>query len=431
MSAESITAIARQTGFIRRDTKIDAMIFLKMLFFDHLQDDQPSLQQHAAGIYDDANVKVSKQAIDKRFNANAVEFIKKLFENFLNQSLQRKPIASELVKLFAGIRIMDSTEFKLPGNLATEFPGYSESGTAACAAIQFEYDAISRQIKYMTLENARVSDKTYADQRMDNIKAGELIIRDLGYYSVDSYEKIEKQEAFYISRLKSQVAIYEKTKKGYQPLSWPKIIKLIKKCKEKCFDKTVYIGSQQKKKVRLMAWLLDEQAQKQRLKKKQNKKGSLSEQDKIWSQLNVFITNIAFEIITPQQAYDLYTIRWQIELIFKIWKSILKIDHVRKMKAERFKCYLYSKLLWVLLCWDITSGFEPIIWKGNSKLISFFKCYALLKSKIMRLKEILFYNAQQLRLWLNAMFKKFIDFGLKENKKNRKKVEKILQFTEQ
>ncbi|HKZ66482.1 MAG TPA: IS4 family transposase, partial [Chitinophagaceae bacterium] len=339
--------------------------------------------------------------------------------------------ASELVKLFSGIRIMDSTEFKLPANLAAEFPGYSESCTAACAAIQFEYDVISRQIKYMTLENARISDKTYADQRMNDIKPGELIIRDLGYYSVDSYEQIEKQEAFYISRLKSQVTIYEKTKEGYQPLSWPKIIKLIKNCKEKCFDKTVYIGCQQKKKVRLMAWLLDEEAQKQRLKKKQKKKRSLNEQDKVWSQLNVFITNIAFEIITPQQAYDLYKIRWQIELIFKIWKSILKINQVRKMKANRFKCYLYSKLLWVLLCWDITSGFAPIIWKGNNKLISFFKCYALLKSKVIRLKEILFDNAEQLRLWLNAMFKKFIDFGLKENKNNRKKAEEILQFKKQ
>ena len=341
------------------------MTFLKMLFFDHLQNEQPSLQQHAFCIYDDHNVKVSKQAIDKRFNDKAVQFIKKLFENFLNHSLDRELMPSDLDKEFSAIRIMDSTEFKLPASLAKEFPGYSGDGTASCAAIQFEYDVMSRQIKCMSLENARVSDKTYADKRMEDIQPKELIIRDLGYYSIDSYKKIEQQKAFYVSRLKAQIAIYDKTDKGYQLLSWSEIIALIKKSKEKCFDKTVYIGSEKKKPVRLMAWLLDEAAQNKRLQQKKNRKGKLNEKDEIWSQLNVFITNIAFEKITPQQAYNLYKIRWQIELVFKVWKSILKINLIRKMKPDRFRCYVYSKLLWVLLSWDISTGFEPIIWKEN------------------------------------------------------------------
>ena len=97
--------------------------------------------------------------------------------------------------------------------------------------------------------------------------------------------------------------------------------------------------------------------------------------------LSVFITNIPAIEITAQQAYDLYKIRWQIELMFKIWKSVLKINVVRKMKAKRFKCYLYSKLLWVLLCWEITARFEPVIWKHRKKAISPHKCYVLIKSK--------------------------------------------------
>ena len=79
LSREEINRAAKETCFIQRDKKIDAMAFLKMLFFDHLQNEHPSLQQHAFSIFDETDIKVSKQAIDKRFNDKAVDFIKKLF----------------------------------------------------------------------------------------------------------------------------------------------------------------------------------------------------------------------------------------------------------------------------------------------------------------------------------------------------------------
>lgn len=113
-----------------------------------------------------------------------------------------------------------------------------------------------------------------------------------------------------------------------------------------------------------MAWLISEDAQKKRLQKKKSKKGKTDKKDKLWSKLNVFITNVPCSEITAQEAYDLHKIRWQIVLMFKIWKSILKIHLVRKMKPQRLKCYLYSKLLWAMLCWDITAVLNPLYGVG-------------------------------------------------------------------
>jgi len=176
-------SLARETGFIQRVSKIPAKSFLKMLLFDHLQNDQPSLEQHSFGMYDDSGISISKQAIDKKFNEATVLFIQKLFEKFLMTQINNGRIVTELQQKYSAIRIMDSTEFKLPDALAKDFPGYSACNALACAAIQFEYDIISRKINCMAVENARTSDKTYADKRMDNINPGELIIRDLGYYT--------------------------------------------------------------------------------------------------------------------------------------------------------------------------------------------------------------------------------------------------------
>ncbi|MEP7108478.1 MAG: transposase [Ferruginibacter sp.] len=120
------------------------------------------------------------------------------------------------------------------------------------------------------------------------------------------------------------------------------------------------------------------------------------------------------------KQYALYKIRSQIELVFKVWKSVLKIQLVRKMKSERFRCYLYGKLLWVLLCWDITVSFEPVVRKQKKELICIYKCYALLKNKAWQLKSLQFNANERLKGWLLKMPDCFSDFGLEENKKGRK-----------
>jgi hypothetical protein len=270
LSGAQINHLARETGFVKRDSKkVDALKFLRMVLFDQLRYDQPSLQQHAFELLVDNSVKISKQAIDKRFKARAVEFIVKLFESYLVHSIPSGVIATKLKDSFKSIRVMDSTAFKLPDCLAKDFPGYSACNALAYAAIQFEYDVVSKKINCLTIENAKVSDKTYADKRMGKIKAGELTIRDLGYYSIDSYQKIEKQEAFYISRLKSQIGIYEQDENDcYKDLSLQTLIERIKKSGGAHVDQSVYIGAEEKKEVRLMAWLLEEDSQKKRLQKK-------------------------------------------------------------------------------------------------------------------------------------------------------------------
>lgn len=146
-----------------------------MLLFDQLQYEQPSFQQHSLGLLSEKKLSISKQAIDKRFNDNAVCFIQSVFKEYLSHSINCEGITGMLKDKFKAIRIMDSTEFKLPDSLAKEFPGYSASNALACAAIQFEYDLISKNINCLSVENAKISDKAFADKAMDNIQSGELI----------------------------------------------------------------------------------------------------------------------------------------------------------------------------------------------------------------------------------------------------------------
>lgn len=429
MSDVELERISKQTGFITRNSKLSAKDFLRMLLFDHLKVDRPSLQQHALEVQADSGKKVSKQAIDKKLNNACVDFIKAIFEKFLSVKIEGEKILTTLDKKYTAVRIMDSTEFKLPDYFENDFPGYSKCNAPACAAIQFEYDIISKKINCMALSNARKSDKTYADEQMHTINAGELIIRDLGYYSVESYNKIEAQNAFYVSRLKPGINISIKHNNDFKTISWSDIIKLIKQSKINHIDQVFYIGAEQKKEVRLIGWLLPQSEQQKRLERKRYKKGHINSDDVIRSQVNLFITNIPAAELTIKQAYELYKIRWQIELLFKIWKSILKIHAVKKMKPERLKCYLYSKFIWILLCWDITMSFEFVVWKKFKELISIYKCFHLLKDRSTAFKIILLGNKKKIKNLLQEVLQTFIDYGLKDDKKGKIKLKDLLQLT--
>ena len=329
---------------------------------------------------------------------------------------------------FTSIRVMDSTEFKLPESLSHVFPGFSGDGTKACAQVQFEYDVLSEKVNHLSIENARVSDKTYASERLATLRKGDLVLRDLGYYSVGSYKEIESQKAFYISRLKPQVLIYEKKGSTFKVLTHGGILKRLRAKGKMYLDIPAYIGKDTKHPVRLIANLLDEKAIAQRVKRVKHRKTKLNKADKIDSQVNLFVTNVPGDYCSADQIYQLYKIRWQVELMFKTWKSVLKIDKVRKMKADRLKCYLIGKLLWVMLSWEVCHVHKKTIWEKHKRLVSPYKCFSLLKLQASAIKGILFSSPQQIKHWLKGLYNCFVEHGLKEDRKGHIGLMELLRF---
>ena len=56
--------------------------------------------------------------------------------------------------------------------------------------------------------------------------------------------------------------------------------------------------------------------------------------------------------------FALYRIRWQIELVFKTWKSILAIHKIRSARLERLMCEVYGKLIVAVLSSTMAAAAE-------------------------------------------------------------------------
>jgi hypothetical protein len=392
-SEHEIDVLARESGFIRRRRTMTAMEFLTLLMFSDFDNSENSLNLLAGNYRLDTHKTFSKQALDLKFNDSTVSFLKLLLERALN-TVNKNTAALGLLEHFGSCRIKDSTSFQLPAAMATRYKGSGGAASQAMIRIQFEFDFKSGKIIELSLSAFNVQDHTNAASTKDNIAAGDLILRDLGYTNIEMLKHIESVEAQYIARIPSKTNMYETPDKDAKAVNMSKLYNDMVFNNLETKDIIGYISAK-KMKVRIILERLPQAQYEQRLAaahKEAKKKGyTMSDDFKARARLNIFITNIydteTFKI-SASQIHQIYTLRWQVELIFKVWKSIAKIQKVKKMKIERFETQLLIRLIWIVLNWLIVSRLREKMYRDQHILPSFFKAYKRLKSRISDIKPV-------------------------------------------
>jgi len=278
--------------------------------------------------------------------------------------------------------------FQVHESMAEFYPGSGGSGSKAAIRIQFEYDLLSGTITDISINAFNEQDAKNSLATIENAEEGDLIIRDLAYMSMAVLKRIIKKLALYLCRPHTNIKMYELKNGNYVEIDFDSIVKYMKKHKISFMEKEVYYGSNEKLKTRLILHLLpvDELARRLRKAKqnaKKKSKGNLSKEYKVRAALNLFITNASKEQIPTENVWPIYRLRWQIELMFKIWKSICNIEKVKKVNKERLECHVYSKLIFIVLGWKMIWMVAKNMYRIYGKALSFFKAFkTLFKRKI-------------------------------------------------
>lgn len=63
----------------------------------------------------------------------------------------------------------------------------------------------------------------------------------------------------------------------------------------------------------------------------------------------LLVTNVPLERLCADEALIWYAARWQIELLFKLWKNHIQLVESRSEKPWRRLCEIYCKLMAVLI----------------------------------------------------------------------------------
>ena len=388
LDANYINSIAKQTGFILREGKIDGFVFLDMLLFTHFNHRMLSLNDLSIQIKKRFGIDISRQSIDERFTNRAVEFFRTVLEKALEITISKHYNIDFLNH--DRVLIKDATSFQLPENMVDKYKGSGGSGSISAIKIQFEYDLITGEIIDISLFPFIVQDSTNAQDTIKNILDNELIIRDLGYINVPVLREIEEKKAFYVNRMQTSVNVYEKKDGKFVEIDFGELHKSMKIRGISIIEKDVFIGKKEMFKTKMIVELLPEKYYKERIRKaKENtrKKGrTLTDKYKTKQAMNIYITNTD---IPFKEIRLLYTLRWQIELMFKIWKSIGEIHEVKKMKVERFESFLFAKLIWIVLNWQIMRLSVNYFYQEKQIEISPYKLFKTLKSDIYDFRRAL------------------------------------------
>jgi hypothetical protein len=385
-----LVAAAREAGFYKRKSKVDPSVFFDLMMYDVGSGKSKSLNQITIEAKSEHGIGVSKQGIDKKFNDHAVSFLKLLIDKQLSVELGNH-IESGWLSSFNRVTIKDGTRFNLPEEYKDYLPGSGGSGSNAGACLQFEFDMKSGHVIDLNLTPAIRPDVRDAVDVLDNVTKGDLIIRDLGYYAFKSFSNIIKKDASFISRLGAKTNVFELKKGILQKLDFKVLYRKMKRSNRTRMYKDVFIGTTEKISVRLVIELMPDDVYEKRMRstsKLHKKKGyQTSEEYKFLSRFNLFITNVPKEVLPDKIITSLYRIRWQIELIFKIWKSVIGIHHTRKMKYSRWLCLLHFKLLLMIINWNIIMAKRNYLYNRKGKLLSMNKCFKTLIDNNHRLRD--------------------------------------------
>jgi hypothetical protein len=345
---ERAQILAKETGAIKRERKFNGADLLQTLVFGWLSHPQASLDQLASTAAS-RDVVVSDTAIDNRFTQACAKFLHAVLQEFVEvvvQADQEVPVG--VLSRFSNVILEDSSTVSLPKELSEIWKGCGGAAGAGQAAVKLHtrWDLLRGQIWGPKLTDAKASDRS-SPFNEEILPQNSLYIADLGYFNLDRIMQRHAQKSYTLTRPQSRTAFLNPEGKRINLKSvLPPRVGQTK-------EMPVLVGVKQRYPMRLLMMKVPEAIAQQRREhlraEAARRQEAVSEQALELCGWLLLLTDVSAKRLSLQEAIVLLRERWQIELLFKLWKQYGRIDEWRTENCWRILCELYAKLIGVLL----------------------------------------------------------------------------------
>ena len=292
----SIDDLARTTRCVQRQRKFSGASLARTLVLTVLL--RPAaknrdFQAMAAKL----GVHVTDEAINRRFTNELVMFLEEILKQAVAQALAAKAAATPLLQKFSDVRIGDAKS-----EIAEVLP-----------------------------------------------PAESLSVFDLGYFSLDRFRRAGEADAYWISRLQHGTKVFDAAGKNLDLQSFVR-----QRGESGLVDAAVVLGEQDRLACRLIAVRVPAEVasrRRQKVREKARDHGREPSQEYLELQeWTIFVTNCEAELLTWKEVVVAYRARWQIELLFKLWKSHNRMAALETVASpQRQMAVLYVKLIGVIV----------------------------------------------------------------------------------
>jgi hypothetical protein len=343
--------LGRLTQFIRRQGRLRAEDFARTFCLYLIRHPKTALARMAK------ELSISPSALSQRLQQRATaRFLRALLLGAVGQLHLRTQTRTlvPLLRRFNGVYLADCTTLALPACLVRRFLGCG-GGTkkgfrnASCKVL-LRINLSTGQSTQLALGCGRSPD-VHLLARLRSFAKGALEITDLGFFDTDRFRAHNRRGVYWLTRLPARISVRATTSDPWVELAdW---LKQLKHSGANDWDGTLEVAKVSPLSMRVLVRRCPPQEAARRRRTLQAKMAR-NGQAPGWRQLVlcdwwVLATNTSAEQLSATEASELYRARWQIELVFKRWKSLGQVRVPADLSATRAECELYGRLLGVLV----------------------------------------------------------------------------------
>jgi hypothetical protein len=278
-----------------------------------------------------------------------VNFLERLFRGAARIAVGSHRALAPILERFPSVTVLDSSVLRLPDGQAETYPGCGGrwgSGQAALK-LQTELDLRGGGLERVEVESGRSADSATSRQHVHR-GPGSLRITDLGYFCLAVFAAMSRRNEYYLSRLQFGTLVYGS---GAAPLD---LLPWLADHDGPFVDVRLWLGQDERLHSRLIAWRVPEEVANRRRQKlrasHQRKWGREPSPARLaWCDWTILVTNVPAALLSPPEAVVLYRARWQVELLFKRWKSHGRIEELSGSTEVRQMVRVWARLLAVLV----------------------------------------------------------------------------------
>src|SRR5947199_5926833 len=345
---ERAKVVARETGCVQRQVKFTGATLLQTVVFGWLQHPDASLESLASTAEIRA-VSVTDTAIHKRFTPPCAQFLHRMLEELSQVAVladQDVPLA--LIRRFRTVVIEDSRSIALPDELAQQWRGCggNQAHTAAAVKLHVRWDLKRGRLWGPALSHGRASDHTspWADEALP---PKSLYCSDLGYFHLGRLAQRHQAKVYSLTRLRAATALFSEQGRRLN------LARVLPAKVGQMKEMHVQVGASQRLPMRLLMLRVPKEIGDKRradlLADAQRRGQRVSEETLRLADWTLLITDAPAKRLRFEEALVLLRERWQMELLYKLWKQHGQVDEWRTSNPWRVLCELYAKLIGVLL----------------------------------------------------------------------------------
>lgn len=375
--------IERKTGFVQRSSaKLDGVAFVRGLVLGWMAEPEASYSQ-LRNCLATLGVDVTSQAVEQRFGEASAKLLKEVLNEGVKQVISHEGVVPELFARFNGVYTQDGSILALPASMKEQYPGCGgKSRQAGLSSLRLE---VRYELSHGGMSGPWITAGREAEHkgaaREEHLPEGSLFVGDGNYFTLSSMRVRGKAGCFWLVPAKANLHFYDP-----QGIKTDVVSYLKQHADEKVVDVQIQAGLKDRLPCRLIAVHLNREQRrvkarytvyqpasskgtqtrgpkggKKALKKKSRQKSKKTSKSRLQlADWVILLTNVPEELLSAQEALVVMRCRWQIELLWKLWKQYGKIDAWRSGKSARIETEISAKLLGLLIqhwmtilgCWQ-------------------------------------------------------------------------------